>query len=71
MEVINVGYLVNAILFSLIGMGIFGVSFFVMDKLTPYNLWRELCEKNNKALAIVVAGMTVSIGLIIAAAISG
>jgi len=47
------------------------VSFVVIDKLTPYDLWNEIVEHKNVALAIVVAGMFIAMGQIIAAAIHG
>lgn len=56
---------------SLIGVVIFWVSFIIIDKLTPYDLWAEICEKKNLALAIVVAAMCLGISVIVAAAIHG
>jgi len=50
---------------------VFWVSFIVIDKLTPYNLWEELVEKQNMALGMVVAAMSLGISLIVAAAIHG
>jgi uncharacterized membrane protein YjfL (UPF0719 family) len=47
------------------------VSFVVIDKLTPYNLWEEIVEKKNLALAVVVGAMFIAIGQIVAAAIHG
>ena len=52
-------------------MVVFWVSFIVIDKLTPYNLWEELVEKQNMALGMVVAAMSLGISLIVAAAIHG
>lgn len=59
----------GTLLYSLMGVVIFWVSFIVVDKLTPYKLWEEIVEHRNMALAIVVAAMCISIGLIVAAAI--
>jgi putative membrane protein len=61
----------GSIMFALIGVLIFWISFVIIDKLTPYKLWEEICEKQNLALAIVVAAMCISIGLIVSAAIHG
>ncbi len=66
---INVGFLINAIIFSFLGVLIFWVSFLIIDKLTPYHLWKEIIEEHNTALAIVVGAMTLGICIIIAAAI--
>ena len=61
----------GSILFALIGVLIFWICFVVIDKLTPYDLWREIIEKQNMALGLVVAAMCLGISLIISAAIQG
>ena len=61
----------GSILYALIGVLIFWVSFVVIDRFTPYKLWDEIVEKKNIALAIVVGAMCLSIGNIVAAAIHG
>lgn len=61
----------GSILYALIGVVVFWVSFIVVDKLTPYDLWGEIVEKKNVALAIVVGAMCIAIGLIVSAAIHG
>ena len=61
----------GSILFALIGVLVFWISFFIIDKLTPYDLWGEIVKKQNMALAIVVGSMCIAIGLIVAAAIHG
>ena len=61
----------GSILYALIGVGVFWICFLVIDKLTPYDLWGEIIEKKNMALALVVAAMCIAIGLIVSAAIHG
>ncbi|MGM9487443.1 DUF350 domain-containing protein [Ideonella sp. YS5] len=61
----------GSMLFALIGVAIFWICFVIVDKITPYDLWDEIVGKRNMALAIVVASMCLSIGLIVAAAIHG
>jgi len=68
-ELVNLKDVAAALLYSVIGIVIFCAAFIVVDKLTPYDLWRELIEKKNTALALVVAGIAIGICLIIAAAI--
>jgi uncharacterized membrane protein YjfL (UPF0719 family) len=62
---------INSIVFSVIGVAVFWVSFVMIDTLTPYNLWKEISEDRNLALAIVVGAMSLGICTIIAAAIHG
>ena len=61
----------GSILFALIGVVIFWLCFVIIDKVTPYNLWEEIVEKQNVALALVVASMSLGICIIVAAAIHG
>ena len=58
-----------ALLYALLGIVIFVVAFFVIDKLTPGTLSKELLEDQNTALAILMAGMAIAVAIIIAAAI--
>ena len=61
----------GSILFALVGVLVFWISFIIIDKLTPYNLWEEIVEKQNRALGMVVAAMWLGISIIVAAAIHG
>lgn len=61
----------GSILYAVIGVLIFWISFVIIDKLTPYDLWAELVEKRNVALAIVVGAMCIAIGLIVSAEVHG
>jgi hypothetical protein len=61
----------GSVIYALLGVVVFWLSFIVIDKLTPYNLWQELVEKQNMALGLVVAAMSLGISLIVAAAIHG
>ena len=61
----------GSILYALIGVIIFWLCFLIVDKITPYDLWREIVEKQNRALGMVVAAMCLGISIIVAAAIHG
>jgi putative membrane protein len=62
-------YVLASVVYSLIGIGILGVSFYIFEKVTPENVWKEIIEKQNVALAIVSAAFMISIALIIASAV--
>ena len=70
-EWLKPGIIAGSILYALIGVGIFWITFVIIDKITPYDLWSEIVEKKNVALAIVVGSMCIAIGLIVAAAVHG
>ena len=59
----------GSVLYALVGVAVFWLCFVVVDKLTPYDLWGEIVEKKNVALAIVVGAMCIAIGMIVAAAV--
>jgi uncharacterized membrane protein YjfL (UPF0719 family) len=59
----------GSILYAIIGVLVFWVTFLIIDKLTPYDLWQEIVEKQNRALGMVVAAMCLGISIIVAAAI--
>ena len=69
MNINNLGPVGNSILFAIIGILIYGIGFYILDRVTPYHLWREINEKQNSALAILVGSMAIGLALIIAAAI--
>ena len=69
MEWIKPGVLLGSLVFALMGVIIFWLCFIIIDKITPYNLWEEIVEKQNQALALVVAAMSLGICIIVAAAI--
>ena len=59
----------GSILYAVIGVLLFWITFLIIDKLTPYDLWQEIVEKQNMALGVVVAAMSLGICVIVAAAI--
>jgi uncharacterized membrane protein YjfL (UPF0719 family) len=59
----------GSILYALVGVLVFWITFAIIDKLTPADLWGEIVEKKNVALAIVVGAKAIAIGIIVAAAI--
>ncbi|MEN6584825.1 MAG: DUF350 domain-containing protein [Sulfuricella sp.] len=71
MDVINPIYLINSLLYSLLGVALFWFSFIVIDKLTPYDLWKEIVEDKNLPLSIIVGAMCLGIAIIVASAIHG
>jgi putative membrane protein len=63
------GYLLNALLYAVLGIIIFAGAFALIDKMTPYDLWAEIVEHKNVALAIMVGAMSIGVCIIIAAAV--
>ena len=61
--------ILGSLLYAVIGVVVFWVCFLIIDKLTPVDLWAEIVEKQNVALGMVVAAMSLGVSIIVAAAI--
>ena len=68
-ELVKPGAVLPSLLFALVGVAVFWLCCVIIDKITPYDLWSEIVEKQNVALALVVAAMSLGICIIVAAAI--
>ena len=68
-EYLKPAALVGTLVYSVLGVIIMFVSFVIIDKITPYDLWKELCENRNQSIATVAAAFLIGIAIIIAAAI--
>jgi len=67
-EYLKPAALIGSFVYSLLGILFVMVTFVVIDKLTPGNLWKELIEERNQAIATVVAAMILAIAIIVASA---
>lgn len=63
--------LVTTLAFSLLGFVLFAIAFWIIGKVTPFSMRKELEEDQNVAIAIVVASVIIGIGLIVSAAVHG
>ncbi len=63
--------LIASIIFSLIGIVILIVTFFIVEKIAPENLWKEIVQNKNNALAIMAGAFMIAIAMIISAALHG
>ena len=61
--------LASATVFSFLGILVFIVTFVIVDMVTPYQLWKEIVEDKNVALAILIGAMSIGMCIIIAAAV--
>ncbi len=66
---VQINSVVNAIVYAAIGIAIFAGAFIVIDKMTPYHLWKEIVQEHNTALAILLGAMSIGICVIIASAV--
>jgi len=60
---------VSALVFSAIGIGVFGLFFLILPRLLPFSLKKEIEEDQNVALAIVIGAIVLGMAFIIGQAI--
>jgi len=63
--------LLATVIYSLLGIVIFAFGFFLMNKLSPFSLRKEIEDDQNTALGIVMGSVTLGLAIVIAAAIHG
>lgn len=68
-EYLKPAALIGSVVYSVIGVILVMVAFVIIDKITPYDLWKELIENRNQPLATVVAAFCIAIAIIVAASI--
>ena len=64
-------HLIAAVVFSIVGIIVFALCLFLMEKMTPFSIIKEIGEEHNQALGIIVGAIVLGISIIIAAAILG
>jgi len=71
MKLENMGdAIVSSAVFAGIGLVVFGVAFWIMNKLSPFSIKKEIEDDQNIALAIIMAGVIIGVSLIISSAVS-
>ena len=65
------GVLETTVVFAVFGILVFALAYFIILKITPFSIRKEIEEDHNTALAIVIGSVILGISLIISAAIHG
>lgn len=68
-DLVNMYAVVGSIVYSFLGILILVISFVIIEKITILNLWKEISERQNMALAVMATGFMLAIAIIIASAI--
>ncbi len=63
--------IVYSLIFTLIGIVVFALAFFVMTKIVPFSIRKEIEEDQNTSLGIVIGSVIIGLALIISSAIKG
>ncbi len=71
MNIIDTKALIGSIIYSSIGIVILVITFWIIEKIAPENLWKEIVQNKNTALALMASAFMIAIAMIISAAIHG
>ena len=72
MDMSKLGHdILNAAVFAALGLAVFGVAFWIMTKVAPFSVKKEIEEDQNTALAVIMAGVIIGVAIIISVAIQG
>lgn len=63
--------IVATLAFSILGILLFALAFWIIVKVAPFSVRKELEDDQNVALAIVIGAVIVGIALIVSAAVHG
>ena len=63
--------LVTTIIFVVIGLIVFATAYFIIVKVSPFSVKKEIEDDQNTALAIIIGSIIIGVALIISAAIQG
>lgn len=61
----------NTVGYTLFGVIIFALAYWVMVKISPFSITKEIEADHNTALAILMASVILGLAIIIAAAVHG
>jgi uncharacterized membrane protein YjfL (UPF0719 family) len=63
--------ILGSVVFTIVGLVFFGLSFVLIQKVTPFSIRKEIEEDQNTALGIVIGSVILGLAMIIAAAVRG
>lgn len=69
MPELNPEILFSSLVYTLLGLVLFGASLWLASRLSPFSLQKEIEEDQNTAVGIIIGSMFIGIAIIIAAAI--
>jgi hypothetical protein len=64
-------HVAQVIIYVLLGLGMFALGYLIIDKVTPFSFGKEIQDKQNVAMGVVLGSVFIGIALILAAAIRG
>lgn len=68
---IDLNAVLNALIYSVLGLVLFGIFWLIVVRVTPFSIRKEIEEDQNTSLGIILGAMIIGISMIIAAAVGG
>ena len=65
------GQLLTVVVFSIVGIVVFIGCLYLIERLTPFSIHREIIDEHNTSVGIVVGAIIIGMSLIVAAAVVG
>ena len=69
MSELSLPHIISSLVYGALGLALFFITLYLLEKLTPYSLEKKITEEGNIALGIVIAAIILSLGLIYSSAI--
>ena len=70
-KMVDIGSILLALIYSAIGIALFGLAFLVIVKIAPFSIRKEIEDDQNTSLGIIIGSVIIGIALIISAAVGG
>ena len=70
-HVVNLGDILNALVYTGLGVVVFGAAFLNMILVMPFSVRKEIEEDQNTSLGIIMGSVVIGLAMIIAAAVHG
>ena len=70
-NVVNLGDILNALVYTGLGVVVFGAAFLIMILVMPFSVRKEIEEDQNTSLGIIMGSVVIGLAMIIAAAVHG
>jgi uncharacterized membrane protein YjfL (UPF0719 family) len=70
-DLVDVRSVLGALIYSAIGLVLFGIAWFLIVKVSPFSIRKEIEEDQNTALGIIIGAVIIGIAMIISSAVGG
>ncbi len=61
--------LIPTIIYAVVGLALLGISIWIMERVAPFSIRKEIEEDQNTSLAVLMGSMFIALAIVIAAVI--